>query len=542
MNKYIIMKKLSISICLTFIAALSAVAQTNFQEQRVKDSVQYDKFGKLLYTVVSQYVDEVDSEKLIEDAIVGMLKQLDPHSVYIPEKELKRMNEPLEGNFEGIGIQFNILNDTLIVVSPISGGPSERLGIMSGDKMIFVEKENIAGTGLKNSDVQKLLRGKKGTIVNVRIKRSNENELIPFAIKRDKIPIFSIDASYMADPTTGYIKVNRFARTTMKEFVKAIDTLKINGAKDLILDLRGNGGGYLNTAFRLADQFLDAGKLIVYTQGDKQRRQEYNATRIGTFEKGRLVVLIDEGSASASEIVSGAVQDWDRGMVIGRRSFGKGLVQKPFPLPDGSAIRLTTARYYTPTGRSIQRPYDEGKDKYYKELSRRYESGELMERDSIDFPDSLTFYTPNGRKVYGGGGIMPDIFVPLDTTLNSELNRNLIRRGVYNEFVLNYLNKNRKEMTATYPSFSSFKSDFKLDDELLDKFFSFAKKKKVKESEADYLKSKKLIDIQLMALFARNLYSVSAYFEIINELNDSYQEALKVLKGDAFEQAKLNFE
>ena len=542
MNKYIIMKKLSISICLTFIAALSAVAQTNFQEQRVKDSVQYDKFGKLLYTVVSQYVDEVDSEKLIEDAIVGMLKQLDPHSVYIPEKELKKMNEPLEGNFEGIGIQFNILNDTLIVVSPISGGPSERLGIMSGDKMIFVEKENIAGTGLKNSDVQKLLRGKKGTIVNVRIKRSNENELIPFAIKRDKIPIFSIDASYMADPTTGYIKVNRFARTTMKEFVQAIDTLKINGAKDLILDLRGNGGGYLNTAFRLADQFLDAGKLIVYTQGDKQRRQEYNATRIGTFEKGRLVVLIDEGSASASEIVSGAVQDWDRGMVIGRRSFGKGLVQKPFPLPDGSAIRLTTARYYTPTGRSIQRPYDEGKDKYYKELSRRYESGELMERDSIDFPDSLTFYTPNGRKVYGGGGIMPDIFVPLDTTLNSELNRNLIRRGVYNEFVLNYLNKNRKEMTATYPSFSSFKSDFKLDDELLDKFFSFAKKKKVKESEADYLKSKKLIDIQLMALFARNLYSVSAYFEIINELNDSYQEALKVLKGDAFEQAKLNFE
>lgn len=536
------MKKLSISICLTFIAVLSVVAQTNFQEQRVKDSVQHDKFGKLLYTVVSQYVDEVDSEELIEDAIVGMLKQLDPHSVYIPEKELRRMNEPLEGNFEGIGIQFNILNDTLIVVSPISGGPSERLGIMSGDKMIFVEDENIAGTGLKNSDVQKLLRGKKGTIVNVKIKRSSEKELITFGIKRDKIPIFSIDASYMADPTTGYIKVNRFARTTMMEFVQAIDTLKINGAKDLILDLRGNGGGYLNTAFRLADQFLDAGKLIVYTQGDKQRRQEYNATRIGAFEKGRLVVLIDEGSASASEIVSGAVQDWDRGMVIGRRSFGKGLVQKPFPLPDGSAIRLTTARYYTPTGRSIQRPYDEGKDKYYKELTRRYESGELMERDSIDFPDSLTFYTPNGRKVYGGGGIMPDIFVPLDTTLNSELNRNLVRRGVYNEFVLNYLNKNRKEMKATYPSFSSFKNDFTLDDELMDKFFSFAKKKKVKESETDYLKSKKLIDTQLMALFARNLYSVSAYFEIINELNNSYLEALKVLKGDAFEQAKLSFE
>ena len=536
------MKKISLTLCFLFVAIFGTFAQQKIEKQLNKDSIQYDKFGKLLYTVVSQYVDSVDSEELVENAIIGMLKELDPHSVYIPEKEVNRMNEPLEGNFEGIGIQFNILNDTLVVVAPISGGPYEEVGIASGDKIIFVGKENIAGTGLQNSDVQRLLRGKKGTLVEVLIKRNGENDLLPFEIKRDKIPIYSIDASYMASPETGYIKVNRFARTTMREFVQAIDTLKRDGARNLILDLRGNGGGYLTTAFQLADQFLGAGKMIVYTEGEKQIRQEYKATRIGTFETGKLIVLIDEGSASASEIVSGAVQDWDRGMIIGRRSFGKGLVQKPFNLPEGSMIRLTTARYYTPTGRSIQRPYDEGKESYYNELNRRFENGELMEKDSINFPDSLTYYTPNKRVVYGGGGIMPDIFIPLDTALNTELNRNLIRRGAYNQFVLNYLNRNREELKIKYTSFQSFKTGFALDDQLMDEFFIFAKKKKVKIEEGEYEKSKKLIDTQLNALFARNLYSVSAYFEIINELNDSYIEALKVLKGDSFKEAKLNFE
>jgi carboxyl-terminal processing protease len=532
------MKNYILTVVVSFLFLSSAISQT--KENSKNKGV--TKFDALMTVVNYAYVDKVDNEEMVEDAIVAVLKELDPHSVYIPEKELKKMNEPLEGNFEGIGIQFNILKDTITVVSPISGGPSEKLGIQSGDKIIKVEDEVVAGTGVKNSDVQRLLRGKKGTIVNVYIKRNGTKELIPFAITRDKIPLYSVDASYMATPEIGYIKVNRFARTTMEEFSQALDTLQKNGAKSLILDLRGNGGGYLNTAFNLANEFLDHGKMIVYTEGLRQNKEEYKANSNGNFKTGKLAVLIDEGSASASEIVSGAVQDWDRGMVIGRRSFGKGLVQKPFPLPDGSAIRLTTARYYTPTGRSIQRPYAEGKENYYKEIGRRYEGGELVSKDSIDFPDSLKFYTPNKRVVYGGGGIMPDIFIPIDTSFNSELNRNLIRRGVYNEFSLTYLDKNRKKLKKTYPDFNSFKAGFKTDEAFMQDFFKFAEKKSVEKNEADYEKSKKLIETQLMALMARNLFTTSTYFEIINQLNDSYIEAINVIQSDQFEKAKLEFE
>lgn len=531
------MKNLTFSLLLSVLLVIPSFAQdADSKNEGLR------KLDALLTVINYAYVDEVNNEKMVEDAIVAVLKELDPHSVYIPEKELKKMNEPLEGNFEGIGIQFNILRDTITVVSPISGGPSEELGIQSGDKIIKVEGENVAGTGIQNSDVQRLLRGKKGTIVNIDIKRNSEKKLIPFAITRDKIPLYSIDASYMATPEIGYIKVNRFARTTMDEFKQALDTLKDNGAKSLILDLRGNGGGYLQTAFLLADEFLDQGKMIVYTEGDKQAREEYRARSGGSFETGKLAVLIDEGSASASEIVSGAVQDWDRGMVIGRRSFGKGLVQKPFPLPDGSAIRLTTARYYTPTGRSIQRPYDEGKDNYYQEISRRLNHGELLTKDSIDFPDSLKFLTPNKRVVYGGGGIMPDVFIPIDTTLNSEYNRNLIRRGVYNEFTLSYLDKNRKKLLKQYPYFKDFKNGFELTDEIKEEFFSYGEKKNVERDDEGYKKSQLLIDTQLKALLARNLYNTSAYFEIINLLNDSYIEALNVIQSDRFEKAKLEYE
>lgn len=536
------MKKIRVLIGLLVITSLNVIMAQAQEEEKPTKNESVVKFDVLMSVINYAYVDKVDNEELVENAIVGMLKELDPHSVYIPEKDLKKMNEPLVGNFEGIGIQFNILKDTLTVVSPISGGPSEKLGIQSGDKIIYIEKENVAGTGLTNSDVQQKLRGKKGTVVNVEILRRGEQDLISFDITRDKIPLFSVDASYMATPEVGYIKVNRFAQTTMKEFTQALDTLKDKGAKNLILDLRGNGGGYLRTAFKLADEFLGSGKMIVYTSGDKQPKEEYKATIKGGFEKGKLVVLIDEGSASASEIVSGAIQDWDRGMIIGRRSFGKGLVQKPFPLPDGSAVRLTTARYYTPTGRSIQRPYDEGKDKYYGEINRRFKSGELMVKDSIDFPDSLKFYTPNNRVVYGGGGIMPDIFIPLDTTLSSALNSNLIRRGVYNEFILTHLDRNRKKMSKLYPTLERFKADFKFEGELKEKFFEFAAKKNVEKDEEDYEKSKKLIDTQVKALFARNLFTTSAYFEIINDLNDSYLEALNVIQSDEFEKAKLEYE
>jgi len=527
-------KALKISFCAILfsgIAPTSLTAQTMSAEQ--EKGIQ--KFNTLLSIVNYAYVDTVNNSQMVDNAIVAVLKELDPHSVYIPKDELQKMNEPLEGNFEGIGIQFNILNDTITVVSPISGGPSEKLGIQSGDKIVNIEGELVAGVKITNSGVADRLRGKKGSMVNVEIKRTGEKKLLSFDIERDKIPIFSLDAAYMATPEIGYIKINRFARNTTQEFDEALLKLKKEGLTDLILDLRGNGGGYLNTAFTLADEFLGDKKLIVYTEGLKQRRENYEATNRGNFEKGRLVVLIDEGSASASEIVSGAIQDWDRGLIIGRRSFGKGLVQKPFPLPDGSAVRLTTAKYYTPTGRSIQKPYEEGKDAYYKDIVNRYKHGELFSSDSINFPDSLKYFTPNHRVVYGGGGIMPDLFVPIDTSLTSDYNSKLIRTGAYNQFILNYLDKNRKKLSNTYPTFKEYNSNFEVNNDLLEDFYTYAEKKKdIERNLEDIATSERLIKVQLKALLARNLFEVSEYFEVINELNEAYQEALKVLQNDEF--------
>ncbi len=498
------------------------------------------KFDALLQFINYAYVDSTNENELVEDAIVAVLKELDPHSVYIPEEELKKMNEPLVGNFEGIGIQFNILHDTLMVVSPISGGPSEKVGITAGDKIIEVDGVGIAGIGLQNSDVQDKLRGKKGTKVVVGIKRRTVKEILHFTITRDMIPIYSVDASYMATNEIGYIKINRFANNTDEEFKEGLNKLLAQNMKHLIIDLTGNGGGYLKTAIQLADEVLDDKKLIVYTEGTKNPKQEYYTTSKGGFEKGKLVILIDEGSASASEIVSGAIQDYDRGLIIGRRSFGKGLVQKPFTLPDGSAVRLTVARYYTPSGRCIQRPYDDGKEEYYKEFSRRYKNGEYMNEDSIALPDSLKFKTINSqRTVYGGGGIMPDIFVPIDTSLYSDYFGKVNRKGLFNDFVLIYLDSHRKDLLTNYSDITIFKNSFDAEKEVFDNFIAYADSNEVEKNEEQINISKKLILVRLKALIARNLWDTSAYFEIANELNNDYLKAIEEINNDTFKKEKL---
>ncbi|PCI94083.1 MAG: peptidase S41 [Flavobacteriales bacterium] len=498
------------------------------------------KFDALLQYIEYAYVDSTDDNKLVEDAIVAVLKELDPHSVYIPKEELKKMNEPLVGNFEGVGIQFNIFRDTLMVVSPISGGPSEKVGLRAGDKIIEVDGENIAGIGLQNSDVQKKLRGKKGTKVDVSIKRRNIEKTLKFTITRDKIPIFSVDATYMATPEIGYIKVNRFAKNTITEFKEGLAKLHEQDMKHLIIDLRGNGGGYLKTAIQMADEVIGDKKLIVYTEGKKAPKQEYYTTTKGAFEKGKLVILIDEGSASASEIVSGAIQDYDRGLIIGRRSFGKGLVQKPFTLPDGSVIRLTVARYHTPSGRCIQRPYDEGNEEYYKEFSRRFENGEYMSEDSISLPDSLKFETLNSqRTVYGGGGIMPDVFVSIDTTMSSDYFGKVNRKGLLNEFVLEYMDNHRKDLELKYNDVENFKQFFNAEEEMLTNFIEYAEKNEIEKNEEQINISKKLITIRLKALVARNLWNTSAYFQIANDLNDSYLKAIEEINSNTFKKEKL---
>jgi carboxyl-terminal processing protease len=391
-----------------------------------------DKFATLLNYIQHMYVDSVDAEKLTEKAIISLLEELDPHSTYLSKEELQEANEPLQGSFDGIGIQFNILNDTIYVVEPIQGGPSEKLGIQAGDKIVEIETENVAGIGIKNNDVLKKLRGPKGTKVNVGIQRRGSKEVMRYQIVRDKIPIYSVDASYMVAPEIGYIKISRFARTTVQEMRKGIEELKAEGMKDLIIDLQGNGGGLLNSAIEMGDEFISGDRLLVYTQGRSFPREDYRAIKNveGSFEKGRLIILIDESSASASEIVSGAVQDWDRGLIVGRRSFGKGLVQRPVPLPDGSAVRLTVQKYYTPSGRCIQKPYDEGLEEYYNDRADRFEHGEFFNPDSAKVKSDEVFYTNiSKREVYGGGGIFPDVFVPLDTTENSGYFSDMLRTG-----------------------------------------------------------------------------------------------------------------
>jgi len=488
--------------------------------------------NQVINFISTDYVDSVNTDELIEKVITDMLHDLDPHSAYISKDEVKEMNEPLEGSFEGIGIMFNILNDTILVVSPISGGPSEKVGLMAGDRIVKIDGENVGGIGITNSEVQRRLKGPKGTEVDVSIKRRKVKQLLNFTITRDIIPINSLDASYMVKPGIGYIKINRFALTTMKEFNEAIEKLKEEGMKDIILDLGGNGGGYLQVAFWLADEFLGNNRMIVYTEGTNNPRQEYKASKEGLLENNNIVVIIDEGSASASEILSGALQDWDRGIIIGRRSFGKGLVQKQYELPDGSMIRLTIARYYTPTGRLIQKPYENGTDEYERDLVNRFLRGEPFNRDSIHFPDSLKYKTlVNGRTVYGGGGIMPDIFIPLDTNYYSNYYQELIRKGILNRFVLTYLDFNRGDLKKEYSSFNKFKDKFSVSEALLKDLIKFAEENDLEFDEEGFNISKIQLQLVLKARIAGDIWTTSEFYEIINSKSKEVHKAVDILEN-----------
>ncbi len=498
------------------------------QAQEVRD--QTIKYQNLIALVDAFYVDSVNLEKLTEDAIIKVLAELDPHSVYISKDEVKAMNEPLQGSFSGVGIQFNILRDTLMVVATIPGGPSEKAGLRASDRIIKIDNENVAGVGMKNTDVFKKLRGDKGTKVNLEIQRKGEKELLDFLIIRDDIPIYSLDASYMINESVGYIKLNRFAAKTAEEFTTALLKLKEHKMKDLILDLRGNGGGFMTAAIKIVDQMLDKDQLIVFTDGLKSTRRDNISTDRGVFKEGRVVVLIDEGSASASEIVSGAIQDWDRGLVIGRRSFGKGLVQRQFPLSDGSMIRLTTAHYFTPTGRCIQKPYDNGLMDYHMDIINRYKSGEMVNPDSIHLADSLKYKTLiKERLVYGGGGIMPDVFVSIDTAANFKYYNLLARKNVIFPYVLTFMDNNRQKLKTTYTDFKTFNKKFKITDSMLEDLVAQGDKEGVEHTDEEYLAVKEQLRIYLKALIARDLWDGTEFYQVVNQKNDILEKALEIL-------------
>jgi carboxyl-terminal processing protease len=484
-----------------------------------------DKVSNILSIIEANYVDSVNRNELNETAIPAILKKLDPHSIYIPAKDYARANEPLKGNFEGIGISFNMMTDTILVISTIPGGPSEKLGLLPGDKIIYVNDSLVAGKNIPEDRIMGMLKGPKGTTVKVRILRNGHKELIPFEIIRDKIPIYSVDVNYMVNDNTGYIRINSFAVTTYEEFMNGLAELKQKGMKKLIVDLRGNSGGVMDAAIRIANEFLKEGELIVYTMGRAQPRNEARATGRGSFQDGELVMLIDEWSASASEILAGAIQDNDRGTIIGRRSFGKGLVQEPVDFPDGSGMRLTIARYYTPTGRSIQKPYAEGFEKYYDDLNERFNHGEFEVSDSIQFADSLKFTTPGGKTVYGGGGIMPDKFVPVDTTMLSPYLAKV--RALIYRFALKYTEDNRDKLKQFTESGELEKY---LDKQaLLDQFVSFAEANKVKKDPAGLKTSGKIIHTQLKAYIARNILDNKGFYPIWEEIDTTLRYAIDYL-------------
>lgn len=489
----------------------------------------YNKIEEILKYIDHEYVDTVDQKKLVENTITAMLQTLDPHSSYISADELAANNEPLQGNFEGIGVEFNIVDDTIRVIDAITGGPAEAVGMEAGDRIVKVDGKPVAGIKITNKMVMERLKGTGGTKVKVGVLRQGRKELLEFTITRGTIPIYSVDVAYMISPQTGYIKIARFAATTYNEYLEAFEKLKAKGMQNLIVDLRGNGGGYLNTATSIADEFLDEGKEILYTQGKARPRKDYKATSKGEFEKGELIVLIDDGSASASEILAGALQDNDRATIVGRRSFGKGLVQEQSEFSDGSAMRLTIARYYTPSGRCIQKAYNGDIEAYYSEEYDRYKSGELENADSIKVSDSLKYKTLSGRTVYGGGGITPDVFVPLDTTGRSRYLTQVLYNGIVNSFAYAYADKERLKLRA-YKSVENYSRSFEITGGILDQFAAYAEKNGVKRNDQQMKQSEAILKNQLKALIARNIWGNEGFYPVFQQQDNVLKKAGELLK------------
>jgi len=528
------MNKIRFVLCSAIISLFTINTSAQFRVNSGDDS----PMRKLQFAEVAinnLYVDSVDEKKLVEDAIRGMLEKLDPHSTYATPKEVKELNEPLNGNFEGIGVQFNMMQDTLMVIQPVTNGPSEKVGIIAGDRIISVNDTAIAGVNMSKEEIMKRLRGPKGTKVRLGIVRSGIKEKLEFTVVRDKIPVHSIDATYMIRPGIGYIRIGNFGAQTYEEFVASLEKLQAQGMKDLILDLQENGGGYLKAAVDIADEFLKRGDMIVYTDGRKTKRYEYRARGGGRFTTGKVVVLVDSYTASAAEIVTGAIQDQDRGLVVGRRTFGKGLVQRPIDLPDGSMIRLTVAHYYTPSGRCIQKPYTKGGAKdYAMDMLNRLKSGELTNADSIHFADSLKFETlREHRTVYGGGGIMPDYYIPLDTTIYTKFHRELAAKSIVIQSNLRFVDNHRKELKQRWTDFADYKQNFEIPQSLVDEILAEGEKQNIKpKDDAELQKTLPYLRLQMKALIARDLWEMSEYFSVFNESSEIVKKALEVISQD----------
>lgn len=532
------MKNSKIVVLLPVIIALALIIGVWIGKKMSIASVDYlgnkanssHKLNQIINYIQSDYVDTIQESWIVEKTVNGILEQLDPHSSYIPGEKFHAYNDPLEGNFEGIGIEFRIQDDTVVVAKPVPGGPSEKLGVLSGDRIVEVDGKDITGPTLNNMKVMKLLKGPKGSEVEIGVKRRGVESLLDISIERDRIPIYSIETSYMIDKEIGYIKISRFAKTTHAEFKEAAKELKSQGMKKVIVDLRGNSGGYMKAATDLADEFLEEDKLIVYTEGKARKRQNVYATSKGALENTDLIVLINEGSASASEIFAGAIQDHDRGIISGRRSFGKGLVQEPMEWSDGSQVRLTVARYYTPSGRSIQKEYQGKIDTYDDEYLNRFNSGELFHQDSIPFVDSLVYYTASGRNVYGGGGIIPDFFISMDTLGGSNYFSSLNYMGMFYQFSFEYVDTQRSQLLETYTS-ESYLEKFVINEELKQKLFDFANQKGITFDKNGAKESDTLIENRLRSSIGRNLFGENVFYQILNQQDKAVQESKKYLKS-----------